>query len=89
MSHIQFSRVKPASGCKKQNKSVFMNVVDKVTKKNSVIFDLDEIRWIGETEADVTGGYLCASMCMAGGVYHALRDQSGWHVTRFDAQVMS
>jgi hypothetical protein len=90
LKQIQSPRVKPASACRKvDRKSVFMTVVDKKTRKNSVIFDLETIRWKSETEAEIDGGYVCASLCMAGGVYHAVYDQSGWHVDRFDAQIMS
>jgi len=92
LKHIGSARVKQASACKKQDsgpKKSFMSVVDKRTRKHSVIFDIEDIRWSGDAEAEIDGGWLCGDLCMAGGVYHAAHDQSGWHVTRFDAHIMS
>jgi hypothetical protein len=90
LKQLQSPRVMPASACKKvDRRSAFMRVVNKKTRKNSVIFDLEAIRWKSETEVEVDGGYVCASLCMAGGVYHAVYDKSGWRVVGFDAQVMS
>jgi hypothetical protein len=91
LRHLQSPRVKPASACKKHRERglPLMTVIDKKTKRASVIFDLEAVRWKSETEAEIDGGYVCASLCMAGGVYHAVFDQSGWHVIHFDAQVMS
>ncbi len=87
-------RVKKASACKKKRLSLGgivneMQVIDRKSKKNSVIFDLEAIRRKNESEAEVEGGYVCASLCMAGGIYHAVHDQIGWHVIGFDAQIMS
>jgi hypothetical protein len=85
--------VKPASDCKKKNtkigKITLMNVVDKATGKRSVIFDLDSIRWVTETEAVVEGGYQCASQCMAGGNYHLIYDGTHWVVTGYEIHVQA
>jgi hypothetical protein len=90
LEQLELERVQQASACKETGKSLgYMSVVDKKTNKDSVIFDLENIRWNGESEADIDGGWLCGSMCMARGVYHAVQDQSGWHVIRFDAHVAS
>jgi len=83
-------RVKGASACRKQTTNrVLMRVVDRVTGKMSVIFDMGEIRWPKRSEAEVDGGYLCGSECMAGGTYHVAWDGSQWVVTKFDVRVQS
>src|SRR5215472_12540964 len=46
--------VKVASACRKQtSQSVLMRVVDRSTGKQSVIFDIGEIRWPKQLEAEV------------------------------------
>lgn len=83
-------RVKEASACRKQRKQVIvMRVVDRKTGKMSVIFDMAEIRWPTHSEAEVDGGYLCGSECMAAGIYHVVWDGSRWVVTKFDIHVQS
>jgi hypothetical protein len=82
--------VKAASGCSKQTKEkVSVSVVDKKTGKRSVIFDIEAIHWISENEAAVEGGYYCASLCMASGRYHVVRDGTKWRVTRYDVKLQS
>jgi len=79
-----------ASNCIKQAKQkVSMQVVDKKTGKASVIFDVEAIHWLTKNEAEVGGGYLCGSLCMAGGKYHVIRDGMQWVVTRYDVQIQS
>ncbi len=79
--------VKPASDCVKQKKKFDMLVVDKHSKKSSVIFGAGDIHWVKETQADVDGGYLCGSQCMAAGVYHVIRDGQQWQVSKFDVRL--
>ena len=82
--------VKIASGCRKKTiAGVQMSVLDKQTGKRSVIFDVGSIRWLKGGEAEVDGGYVCGSLCMAAGTYHVIRDQTGWTVTKFAKQVVS
>jgi hypothetical protein len=82
--------VKVASACRKQtSQSVVMQVVDRSTGKQSVIFDMGEIRWPKQLEAEVDGGYLCGSLCMAGGTYHLAWDGGRWVVTKFSVWVQS
>jgi hypothetical protein len=86
--------VKGRSGCKKHTPESIkpipmMSVIDKKTKKNSVIFYLGDISWRGDAEIEVPGGYDCASQCWASGVYHAVLDASGWRVIRFDLHSIS
>ena len=82
--------VKAASECKEViGKTTFMRVVDKKTKKKSVIFDVGAIHHLSDSEIEVEGGYLCASLCMASGVYRLVREESGWRVTGFKWNVIS
>lgn len=82
--------VKAASACKEASgKTLLMKIVDRRTKKNSVIFDVGAIRRLNESETDVEGGYLCGSLCMASGVYRIVREESGWRVTGFKWNVIS
>ncbi len=79
--------VKPASECLKVKKKFDMVVIDKHSKKKSVLFGASDIRWTSETTAEVEGGYLCGSQCMAGGVYHVAKDEGQWKVTKFDVYI--
>jgi hypothetical protein len=82
--------VKAASGCRKQTtEKVMVSVVDKKTGKRSVIFDVEAIHWISENEVAVEGGYFCANLCMASGLYHVVRDGTKWRVTRYDVKLQS
>ena len=83
-------RVKGASACRQRTiERVLMQIVDRRTGKQSVIFDMGKIRWSKGSEAEVDGGYVCASQCMAGGTYHVAWDGSRWVVTKFDVRVQS
>ena len=66
-----------------------MTVVDAKTKKPAVIFNLGEIRQVSKSEVQVEGGYLCASQCMAEGVYNLVREEDSWRVESFKPVVMS
>ncbi len=79
--------VKPASDCLQVKKKFDMVVIDKHSKKKSVIFGAGNIRWTSETTADVEGGYLCGSQCMSGGVYHVVKDDGQWKVIKFDTYI--
>jgi hypothetical protein len=82
--------VKAASGCRKHTtEKVMVSVVDKKTGKRSVIFDVEAIHWLSENEATVEGGYFCANLCMASGLYHVVRDGTKWRVTRYDVKLQS
>jgi hypothetical protein len=82
--------VKSESACRKRTgPGAQMSVTDKATGKRSVIFDIGSIRWLGETDAEVDGGYLCGSLCMAAGTYHVVREEGRWVVTAFDRQAIS
>jgi hypothetical protein len=79
--------VKPASDCLEVKKKFDMVVIDKHSKKKSVLFGAGNIRWTSETTAEVEGGYLCGSQCMSAGMYHAVKDDGQWRVTKFDAYI--
>jgi hypothetical protein len=82
--------VKGASSCRKQTKDkVLVVVTDKKNGNRSVMLDVEAIRWITESEVDVTGGYFCGSLCMASGTYHLIRDGTHWTVTSYDVQIQS
>ena len=82
--------VQGASGCiKKTTQKALTRVVDKKTGQPSVIFAVRAIRWLSKDEAEIEGGYLCGSLCMASGKYHVLRDGMRWVVTKFDISVQS
>jgi hypothetical protein len=81
--------LKGASACRERTvQHVMMRIVDRKTGRMSVIFDVGEIRW-RKFEAEVDGGYLCGSECMAGGTYYVAWDGSRWAVTKFDIHVQS
>ena len=75
--------VKGASECEEKQRKLTMSIIDKHSKKRSVIFGVGAIQWRKDTEADVEGGYLCGSQCMAGGIYQVLLDGTQWRVTAF------
>jgi len=79
--------VKGKSGCK-EKKHILMDIVDKRTKKLAVIFDVSEIHWQSASEADVQGGYFCASQCGGGGKYHVVWNGHQWTVTDFKPELM-
>ena len=81
--------VKAASQCEEIDQKTLAHVVDKETRKRAVIFDVGAIRRISDSEVDVEGGYLCGSLCMAGGVYRVVHEESGWLVTGFKWHVMA
>ena len=82
--------VKPASACrKKTTHRVMMRVVDKKSGKMSVIFDMGQIRWPRSSEADVDGGYVCGSGCMAAGTYHLKWDGSRWTIAKYDIHIQT
>ena len=91
LDRLQPLPVKRASACQKRHdwRGISMEVVDKKNRKPAVIFDVGEIHRRTDAELDVDGGYLCASLCMAGGTYRVIWDGSRWLVNRFDISVQS
>jgi hypothetical protein len=64
-------------------------VEERHTKTRGVVFDQESIVRISDSRVDVRGGYYCASLCMAGGVYHLERLKDHWVVTDFRAEIMA
>jgi hypothetical protein len=83
LGRLQPLHVKSASGCKERHIASVMEIVDKKTGKLSVIFDMGKIHWLAPSNADVEGGYLCGTSCMAAGSYRVQWDGSGWVVIEF------
>ena len=90
LSRLSPLPVKRASACRKKTvQKVMMQVVSRKSGKMSVIFDMEEIHWRTNSEAEVGGGYLCGGLCMAGGTYHVSWDGTRWTVTEYDIHVQS
>lgn len=89
LERLQPLRVKASSACRENTQTPMMEVVDKETGKMSVIFDLEKIHWHTPSEAEVDGGYVCGSLCMAGGTYYVDWDGSRWIVSKFEIRVQS
>jgi len=66
--------VRPASDCTQKKTKDGMSVVDKHSKKKSVLLGVGDIIALTDDSAKVQGSYLCGSQCMSGGVYHLAFD---------------
>ena len=56
-------------------------VVDKKTGKRGLIFRIEAIRWISDTEAEVSGGYYEAGLSSSGNTYSLKKVDGRWQVT--------
>jgi len=65
------------------------HVEDRRTKKRGVVFDQESISWRNESTVEVEGGYYCANLCMAGGVYHLKQQDGRWSVAEFEIRIQS
>jgi len=81
--------VKKKSAGKEKKDIAGFHVEDRRTKKRGVIFDQGAISRPNDSVADVEGGYRCATLCMASGIYHLERQEGKWKVTRFTIQIQS
>jgi len=79
--------VKPASDCVQKKNKDGMTVLDKHSKKKSVLLGIGDIVALTDNSAAVQGSYLCGTQCMSGGFYHLAFDGSQWQVTRYDAYI--
>lgn len=65
------------------------HVEDRQTKKRGVVFDQGSILWKDNAAVEVAGGYSCASLCMASGIYHLRRTDGRWRVANFEIHIQS
>lgn len=70
--------VKPASRCWS---SMRRGVVDKDTGRSGLIFSVGSIKWINDTEVEVSGGYYEAGLSSSGNIYFVKRRGGKWEVT--------
>ena len=91
LSRLRPLRVKPASQCRRQNLTnlpeIDYSIVDRNTKKRSVVFDIRDVRFPTPSSANVDGGYDCASLCNAYGTYHLKWDGKKWAVSEFEIEI--
>jgi hypothetical protein len=77
--------VKSVSDSRTLKKPV-VTIVDKKTEQQGVLFRTGRITRSGDANADVEGGYECGDLCDATrGIYHLVRDATGWSVQSFNA----
>jgi hypothetical protein len=65
------------------------HVEERRTKKRGVVFDQGSITWKNDSTVELEGGYVCASLCMASGIYHLRRRDGRWSVTEFEIRIQS
>lgn len=65
------------------------HVEERHTKKFGVVFEQGGIRWVDASTAEVEGGYVCATLCSADGIYRLTRKDGHWKVIRFDVRFQS
>jgi hypothetical protein len=77
---IRFAGHKPV--VKKVSEAVHKGggVLDKKTGKKSIIFQVTSIQWLGETEAEVEGGYYEGNLSSSGNVYRVIYENKEWVV---------
>ena len=81
--------VKGKSDAKEKKDIVGFHVEDRRTKKRGVIFDQGTINHLDDSSVEVEGGYVCASLCMASGIYQLRRKDGRWEVTDFTVHIQS
>jgi hypothetical protein len=70
--------VKPASASTLEAGTAL--VVDTESRLPGLIFWISEIRWLGDDNVEVEGGYDEASESAAGNVYYLKREDGRWEV---------
>jgi hypothetical protein len=81
--------VKGKSAAKQKKDIAGFHVEDRRTKRRGVIFDQGAINHLDDSSAEVEGGYVCASLCMAGGICHLQRQEGHWKVSGFTIHIQS
>jgi hypothetical protein len=70
--------VKPASASTLEAGTAL--VVDSESRLPGLIFWISEIRWLGENNVEVDGGYDEASESAAGNIYYVQKEDGRWEV---------
>jgi hypothetical protein len=71
--------VKKVSEC---DESVIQGVVDKKTGEPGLVFRTGAIKWISDTEVEVSGGYYEGNLSSSGNTYYLKRDADKWKVIK-------
>jgi hypothetical protein len=79
---------KSASRIRKKDAGDF-HVEDRRTRKRGVIFNQESINWKSDSEVEVEGGYSCASLCAAGGIFYLSRQNGKWSVMKYGITIQS
>lgn len=72
-------KVKKVSEC---SASAERGVVDRRTGEIGLIFRTGPIRWVSDTEAEISGGYYEAGLSASGNTYHLKKVGGRWKVTK-------
>lgn len=72
----------PVRSGKDCDSSAEKGVVDKVTGQRGLIFHVGAIKWISETEVEVSGGYYEAGLSSSGNTYYLKKKDGKWVVER-------
>ena len=81
--------VKGKSASRRKKDVAGFHVEDRQTKKRGVVFGQESIIWKDGSTVAVEGGYYCASLCMASGVYHLKKHDGRWGVAEFKINIQS
>jgi hypothetical protein len=71
--------VKKLSAC---DKSGMHGVVDKKTGERGLMFHTGAIKWVSDTEVEVSGGYYEGGLSSSGNTYYLKREAGKWKVIR-------
>lgn len=71
--------VKKISECEM---SADKGVLDKKTGERGLIFSTGRIKWISDTEAEISGGYYEAGLSSSGNIYYLKKIDGKWKVTK-------
>jgi hypothetical protein len=84
--------VKRVSECEISGKapgSSAIHVVDSKTGEPGLICRVERIRWVSDTEAEVTGGYYAGGKAGSGYLYRVVREGEEWVVKKDTLQWVS
>ncbi len=84
--------VKRVSECEisaKARGSSAIHVVDSSTGEPGLIYRVERIQWVSDTEAEVTGGYYAGGRAASGNLYRVVREGEQWVVKEDTLQWVS